>query len=69
MTLDDVARTLHELDAIYKNEKGEYCVRLHPAKYKESIDKIDQKGFKVPTADKLNWSPFLFKRIQKPATE
>lgn len=69
MTLDDVARTLHELDAIYKNEKGEYCVRLHPDKYQEYIEKIDQKGFKVPIAENLKWSPFLFKRILQPSSE
>lgn len=63
MTVDDIARTLHELDVIYKNAEGNYCIRFQESVYQNEIERIKNKGHVVLKPECLKWTPFLFKRL------
>jgi hypothetical protein len=62
MTPDDIARTLYELDCVYKDANNVYCIRYHKIAYQSEVERLDSKGYKVPIKENLRWSPFLFKR-------
>jgi hypothetical protein len=62
MTHVDVARTLKELDVIYKDDDDEYGLRFDYKVYNKEISRLEKKGYRVVDEKYLKWSPFLFKR-------
>jgi hypothetical protein len=69
MTVDDIVRTLYELNMIFKDEVGDYCIRIDRSACQAYIDKIEEKGYAKVNPECLNWSPFLFKRSLPDRTE
>lgn len=63
MTIDDICLTLHQLDAIYKDDNGQYRLRYVKRVYENEIARINSKGLQKLKPELLKWSPFLFKRL------
>jgi hypothetical protein len=64
MTPEDIARTLTDLNALYKDDDDEYAVRFAPAVYEKEILRLDAKGYLKVKESCLRWQPFIFKRHQ-----
>lgn len=64
MTPEDVARTLSDLGALYKDDDDEFAVRYSPAVYEKEIARLDAKRYLRVREECLKWTPFLFKQRQ-----
>ena len=62
MTHVDIARTLKELDVLYKDDDDEYGLRFDHKVYKKEVARLEKKGYRVVDEKYLKWSPFFFKR-------
>ncbi|KAI8900733.1 acyl-CoA N-acyltransferase [Globomyces pollinis-pini] len=63
MTVDDITRTLAELNMIFKDVNEEYQVRIDERVFLEYLEVIDKKGYLKLASDSLKWTPSLFKRV------
>jgi hypothetical protein len=63
MTPDDITRTLHELDVVFKDDKGSYAIRIDEDSYRKEIQRIEAKGNLQLKPECLKWTPSLFKRF------
>ncbi|KAI9094722.1 acyl-CoA N-acyltransferase [Phlyctochytrium arcticum] len=61
MTFDDIIHTLHLLHILLKNHKGEYILRYPKKLVEKYLASVRQRGFPTIHADKLRWTPLLFK--------
>jgi hypothetical protein len=61
MTVDDIVRTLYELDCVFKN--NEYGIRVDKSRYREELKRMEDKGYVSVKPECLSWTPSLFKRF------
>jgi hypothetical protein len=69
MTADDITRTLHELDVVFKDERGSYAIRIDEDVYKKEMQRLEAKGNLQVKPDCLKWTPSLFKRFAAEQSE